>query len=128
MIRSLAEASKYEVNNEEIENAVGSMMEQLGLKRDVIFCSDIFSYLQYHFIFINDKKQKVLFPLFHQSKVSFGHFQKLMSHPENKKALGYANLNFTGVQLPEETQSQMKGSRKSYVDTARQTVTSIYGG
>lgn len=35
MIRSLVEASRYDVNNEEVEAAVKGMMDQCGLKRDV---------------------------------------------------------------------------------------------
>ncbi|CAL8138364.1 unnamed protein product [Orchesella dallaii] len=91
MIRSLAEASRYDVSSEDIELAVIGMLEQCGLKRD--------------------------------SKVSFQDFQELLSDPENKKTLGYAELSFTGVNVP-----QTKGPRKSHIDSARSAVLSIYGG
>ncbi|ODN05836.1 Dual oxidase 1, partial [Orchesella cincta] len=90
MIRSLVEASKYEVSSDDVELAVRSMLEQCGLKRD--------------------------------SKVSFQNFQELLSHPDHKKTLGYADLNFSGVNVP-----QTKGSRKSHIDSARSAVLSIYG-
>lgn len=49
-----------------------------------------------------------------------------MSHADNKKALGYANLSFTGVNLPEELQHQPKGQRQSFIQSARSTVLSMY--
>ena len=45
---------------------------------------------------------------------------------EYQDALGYAELNFAGVNVP-ESHPESKGNQKTYRQKARETVYSIYG-
>ncbi|OXA56851.1 Dual oxidase 2 [Folsomia candida] len=58
------------------------------------------------------------------SEISLHTFQRLMSQYQD--TLGYAQLNFSGVNVP-ESQPMAKSGRKSFNDKARATILSIYG-